>query len=65
MQPSCQRASDNLDVPVEETSLLYKEPPEFLRRPWRQQPADAPELFRCGPGAAARNLAAGECGVSW
>ena len=65
MPPSCRRASDNLHVPVEQTTLLYqtallyKEGPEFLRPLWRQQPADAPELFRLGPGAAARNLPAG------
>ena len=65
MPPSRQRASDSLFVPVEPTTLLYKEGPDFLRRPWRQQPAASHELFRCGPGAAARNLPAGECGVSW
>jgi hypothetical protein len=65
MLPSCRRASVDLDVPVEQTTLLYKEVPEFLRRLWRQQPADSPELFRCAPGAAARNPATGVCGVSW
>jgi hypothetical protein len=65
MFPSGQSASDNLYVLVELTALLYKEGPDFLRRPWRQQPAASRELFRCGPGAAARNLPAGECGVSW
>jgi hypothetical protein len=71
MRPSCRRASANLHVPVEQTTLLYqtallyKEGPEFLPRPWGQQPADAPELFRLGPDAAARNLAAAaESGVS-
>jgi hypothetical protein len=63
MPLSCRRASANLYVPVEQTALLYKEGPAFLRPLWRQQPADAPELFRLGPGAATRNLAAGECGV--
>jgi hypothetical protein len=42
MRPSCRRASANFHVPVEPTALLYKEVPEFLRRPWRQQPADLP-----------------------
>jgi hypothetical protein len=64
MPPSCRRTSANLQVPVEQTTLLYKEVIEFLRRPSLEQPADAPELFRLGPGAVARNLAVGECGVS-
>ena len=33
MHPSCRRASDNLYVPVEQTTLLYKEGPELPRRP--------------------------------
>jgi hypothetical protein len=57
-------ASGNLYVPVEPTALLYKEGPEFLRRPWRQQPAASPELFRLGPSAAPRNLSTEKCGVS-
>ncbi len=32
MRPSCRRASANLYVPVEQTTLLYKEVPETLRR---------------------------------
>ena len=32
MLPSCRRASDNLYVPVEQTTLLYKEGSETLRR---------------------------------
>jgi hypothetical protein len=65
MRPFCRRASANLQVPVvEPTTLLYKDGPEFLRRLWRQPPAGATELFRLGPGAAARNLAVGECGIS-
>jgi hypothetical protein len=63
MHPVCRHTSANLHVPVEQTTLLYKEGPEFLGRPWGQQPAASPELFRRGPGAAARNLPAGE--VSW
>jgi hypothetical protein len=65
MPPSCRSASGNLFVPVEPTALLYKEVPELLHPSWHKQPADAPKLFRLGPGAAARNLATGECGVSW
>jgi hypothetical protein len=65
MFSSCRCASDNFSVPAEQTSLPYKEGPEFLRPLWRQQPADAPGLFHLGLGAATRNLAAGECGVSW
>ena len=64
MRPSCRRASANLYVPDEPTALLYKEGSEFLRRPCSQQPAASRELFRLGAGAAARNLPAGECGVS-
>jgi hypothetical protein len=65
MRPSCRRASANLHVPVGQTALLYKEGPELNRQPWSEQPADSPELFRLGPGAATRNLPAEECGVSW
>ena len=64
MPPSCRRASANLHVPVEQT-LLYKEGREFLRRPWGQQSAASPELFRLGPGAAPRNLSTEEYGASW
>jgi hypothetical protein len=60
MRRSSRRGSDNHYVAVEQTTLLYKEGPELPR-----QPAASPELFRLGPGAAARNLPAGECGVSW
>jgi hypothetical protein len=64
MFSSCRRTSANLDVWFEQTTLLYKEGPEFLSRPRGQQPVASPELFRLGPGAATRNLATGECGVS-
>ena len=60
MFSSCRRASDNLSVPGRANVLLYKEVPELPRQPWREQPADAPELFRLGPGAATRNLPAAE-----
>jgi hypothetical protein len=63
MRPFCRRASANHYAAIEPTTLLYKEGPEFLRRLWCQPPAGAPELFRLGPGAAARNLVVGECGV--
>jgi hypothetical protein len=65
MRASCRSASGNLYVPVEPTALLYKEVPEFPRQPCPEQPAASSELFRLGPGAVARNLATGECGVSW
>jgi len=41
-------APDNLYVRDRQTTLLYKEVAEFPRRPWRQQPADASELFHPG-----------------
>jgi hypothetical protein len=65
MPPSCRRASAIFHLPVEQTTLLYKEVPDLARSPWSQEPAGSPEFFPLGPGAAARNLAAGECGVSW
>jgi hypothetical protein len=65
MFASCCCGSGRLDVPVGQTSLLYKEAPELLHQSWQQQQADSSELFCVGPGAAARNLAAGECGASW
>jgi hypothetical protein len=60
MHPVCRRASDNPHAPVEQTTLLHKEVPEFLRRPWRQQPAASPELFHLGLGAKTRNLPSGD-----
>jgi hypothetical protein len=65
MCPSCRCASANLHVPVEPTALLYKEGPELNRRPWSEQPATSPRLFRLGPGGPAWNLPVGECGVAW
>jgi hypothetical protein len=64
MFSSCRRASANLYVWVEQTTLLYEEGPEFLSRPCGQQPVASPEHFRLGPGATNRNPATGECGVS-
>jgi hypothetical protein len=64
MRPSRRRTSDHLYVPVEPSTLLYKEGPELPRQPWSEQPATSPELFRLGPGAAARNLPAAD-EVSW
>jgi hypothetical protein len=64
MFPSCRRASANLHVQVEQTALLYKEVPELNRQPWRQQPADAPELFRLGLGETTRILPTAD-EVSW
>jgi hypothetical protein len=46
-------------------SFIYKEGPELNRRPWSEQPATSPRLFRLGPGAPAWNLPVGECGVAW
>jgi hypothetical protein len=65
MRPSRRRASDNPCVPVEQTTLLYKEAPELLLQLRGQQLADGRELFRLGPGAATRILSSAECGVSW
>jgi hypothetical protein len=65
MFPYCRRASDHLNVPVERTTLLYKEGPELPRRLWGQQPPASPELFRLRPGAAPQILSPTEWGVSW
>jgi hypothetical protein len=65
MRSSCRSAFGHLYDPVELTTLLYKEVPELPRQPWRERPSASSELFRRGPGAAARNLATGGCGVSW
>jgi hypothetical protein len=62
MRPSCRRASANLHVPVEQTTLLYKEGPELNRQPWTEQPAISPKLFHLGLGASTRNLPAREHG---
>jgi hypothetical protein len=56
MSPSCRRASDHLHVLVEQTTLLYKEGPEFLSRHCGQQPATSPELFHLRVGETTRNL---------
>jgi hypothetical protein len=64
MRPSRRRASANLHVPVEQTTLLYKES-EFLRRPRGPQPGTSSELFHLGLGETTRHPVAGECGVSW
>jgi hypothetical protein len=56
MRPSCRRASANRHVPVEQTTLLYKEGPEFLRRHCGQQPAASPEPFHLRVGETTRNL---------
>lgn len=58
---SCRRASDNPHAAVGQTTLLYKEAPEFLRRPWyRESAAGSQKLFRLRLGAATRNLAPAE-----
>jgi len=61
---SCQSASANLYVLVVLTALLFKEGPEFLRPLWRQQPADAPELFHLGLGETTLSLPPAVCGVA-
>jgi hypothetical protein len=61
---SCRYGSGSLYVPFGQTlqtSLLYKEVPEFLRQLWRQQQARSPEHFYLGFGRTTWNLpAAGE-----
>ncbi len=66
MFSSCRSASGNFSVPAEQTCLLYKEVPEFPRKPWHHQPVDRPELLHLhlGLGGTTRNLATAECGVS-
>jgi hypothetical protein len=56
MRPSCRRGSANLHPPVEQTTLLYKEGPEFLRQHCGQQPPASPELFHLRVGETTRNL---------
>ena len=56
MRPFCRRASANLYAPIEPTTLLYKEGPEFLRRHCGQQPAASPELLHLRVGKTTRNL---------
>jgi hypothetical protein len=60
MFASCRCASGSLDVPVGQTTLLYKEVIEFLRWRSRQQPDGSPELFQLGLGATTRKRPAGE-----
>jgi hypothetical protein len=55
MPPSRRRTSDHLHVPVEPTTLLYKEGHELSRQPWSEQPVASPELFRLGLDGTARN----------
>jgi hypothetical protein len=65
MRPSGRRTSDHLYVPVEPTTLLYKEGSELPRQPRNEQPADPLELIHLGLGETTRILPAAECGVSW
>ena len=61
MPPSYRRASANLHVWVEQTTLLYKEGSETLRR--AQRDADSLKHLQLGLG---ENLPAqGPNGVSW
>ena len=55
MPPSCRRASANLHVPVEQTTLLYKEGSETVRRARRD--TDSLKHLQLGFGET-RNLPA-------
>jgi hypothetical protein len=65
MHPSRRCVSASFYVPVARTRLLYKEVRGLPCRPWSEELAALPALFRLRPGATTRNLAAGECGVCW
>jgi hypothetical protein len=60
MRPSRRRTCANLHVWVEQTTLLYKEGPEFLSRRCGHQPAATPELFRLRLGETTAMLPAAE-----
>jgi hypothetical protein len=61
MPPSCRRAS--LHVSVEQTTLLYKERSETLRRARRD--TDSLEHLQLGLGETGNLAAQGPNGVSW
>jgi hypothetical protein len=63
MSPSCRRASANLHVPVEPTTLLYKEGSETVRRARRD--ADSLKQLQLGFGETGDLLAQGPNEVSW
>jgi hypothetical protein len=63
MPPSCRRASANLHVPVGQTTLLYKEGHETLRRARRG--TDSLKRLQLGLGKTGNLPAQGPNGVSW
>ena len=63
MPPSSRRASANLHVPVEQTTLLYKEGSETLRRARRD--TDSLEQLQLGLGETGNLPAQGPNEVSW
>jgi hypothetical protein len=63
MAPSCRRASANLDVPVEQTTLLYKVRSETLRRARRD--TDSLKHLQLGFGETGNLPAQGPNEVSW
>ena len=63
MRPSCRRASANPHVPVEQSTLLYKEGPETLRRARRD--TDSLKHLQLGFGEAGNLPAQGPNEASW
>jgi hypothetical protein len=63
MPPSCRRASANLHVPVEQTTPLYKEGAETLRRARRD--TDSLKHLQLGLGETGNLPAQGPNEVSW
>ena len=63
MLPSGRRASSNLHVPVEPTTLLYKEGSETLRRARRD--TDSLKHLQLGFGETGNLPAQGPNEVSW
>ena len=63
MPPSCRCASANLDVPVEQTTLLYKEGCETLRR--ARSDTDSLKHLQLGFGETGNLLAQGPNEISW
>ena len=63
MRPSCRRASANLHPPVEQTTLLYKEGSETVRRARRD--TDSLKNLQLGFGETGNLPAQGPNEVSW
>jgi hypothetical protein len=63
MRPSCRRVSDNLHIPVEQTTLLYKEGSETVRRARRD--TDSLKHLQLGFGETRNLPAQGPKEVSW